>query len=576
MFVCALALVLALWAAINIAVDPFGVFRTEKFGWDSYSMTLNPRIGKANYISERFDEFDSYVLGSSSAASYLPEKLDALYGAHFYNMFHYGADIDYDARLAKWLIENDDVKNVVLVLGLNEANNLPSTGSKLTTESIPAVTHGSGALYYLKFAFASPDYALEKLRSVKQDTEMPQTFDVFLPESGTYDKRLRDAEPIAGLDGYLEKNGGDFTPLSYAGELAQVDLCVQKTEEIARLCADNGVNFTLILSPVSEAQLSAYADGALDGYFEKLEALGAHNYAVTDISYDPRFFYDSTHTRNDTASMVLDDIFGARVFSAQTAALPVLCYHHFDDGAEESATSLHTDTFRRQMKLIADNGFTPVSPDEVRDFVYRGVPLPEKPVMITFDDGYLSNYEKAFPVLKEFGFKATVFAIGCSVGHYEYYKDTQNPITPHFGRAEAAEMISSGLISVQSHTYDMHMWPPYETGTVRRDMAQPDGESDDEYVAAVAADAERQRELFEALSLDPPFALAFPGGKQTALADAVLVQNGYDLTFTTDAGRVNVLISGLSQSMLDLGRMNINEQTTDEQILDYLFVKSSS
>ena len=68
--------------------------------------------------------------------------------------------------------------------------------------------------------------------------------------------------------------------------------------------------------------------------------------------------------------------------------------------------------------------------------------------------------------------KATIFSIGVSFGK-DHYKDTDYAMTPHFGAAEAAEMAGSGLISIQSHTYDMHQWPPYEDGSaaVRENMA---------------------------------------------------------------------------------------------------------
>ena len=56
-------------------------------------------------------------------------------------------------------------------------------------------------------------------------------------------------------------------------------------------------------------------------------------------------------------------------------------------------------------------------------------------------------------------------------------------MTPHFGAAEMQEMVDSGLISIQSHTYDMHQWPPFEDGNdrVRETLAQLPGESDADY-----------------------------------------------------------------------------------------------
>ena len=76
--------------------------------------------------------------------------------------------------------------------------------------------------------------------------------------------------------------------------------------------------------------------------------------------------------------------------------------------------------------------------------------------------------------------KATIFVIGCSVGHDRYYKDTQYELTPHFGQAEISEMLESGLISIESHTYDMHQWAPFETGEkpIRPNILPLDGESE--------------------------------------------------------------------------------------------------
>ena len=111
------------------------------------------------------------------------------------------------------------------------------------------------------------------------------------------------------------------------------------------------------------------------------------------------------------------------------------------------------------MHLLKEQGYTPISFDELIAFVEQGTPLPEKPVMITFDDGYASNAVYAYPVLRELGFHASIFAIGCSIGHDRYYKDTQYSLTPHFGQDEITEMLRSGLISIGSHTYDMHQWP---------------------------------------------------------------------------------------------------------------------
>lgn len=108
--VCALLLVGVVCVLGNWLIDPFGVFEASPLQWDSYAQTLNPRGSKVRYISERPGEYDSFVVGSSSAASYLPETLERYYGGSFYNMFHYGADTDYDRELVRYLLEQGEVK----------------------------------------------------------------------------------------------------------------------------------------------------------------------------------------------------------------------------------------------------------------------------------------------------------------------------------------------------------------------------------------------------------------------------------------------------------------------------------
>ena len=187
------------------------------------------------------------------------------------------------------------------------------------------------------------------------------------------------------------------------------------------------------------------------------------------------------------------------------------------------------------------------------------------------DDGYLSNYTEAFPILRELQFPATIFAIGCSVGHTEFYKETDHPLTPHFGAEEMRVMRDSGLISVQSHTFDMHQVEEFETAEiVRTDVLPLENERQEDYAAALREDIRLQNELFERCGLPAPTILAFPGGYHDTIADVVLLECGYQATLTIEADRTNTVVRGLPQSLIDLGRMNVDASTTDEQLLAYL------
>ena len=607
MVACAMLLVLLVCVAMNVIVDPFNAFGDRFFHWDAYSQTLNPRNSKAVYISEHFDEFDSYVIGSSSAASYLPETLEKYYGGHFYNMFHYGADTQYDCQIARYLLEHDTVKTMVLVLGLSEAT-VPNDRELSLTERPYYEVSGEGkASYLFRFLTPGPGYASEKLASMLSDTEMPQPFDTFLPESGTYDKRLRDVESIGSLEDYLALHGADFQPSAPGSRLSAIADCVANVAEIRKMCDQAGTELIVILSPVSEQQLQGYDDQSLNEYYRALaEVTDYWNFSVTPLTYDARYFYDISHTRNAAINMVLariaedqscyyPDAFGVycvkdsdpdvnalREATEHSACLhhnsitvPILLYHHLDPAQPQSSTSLYPGTFERQMRLLKDNGFNAVSFDDLIAFVEQGSPLPERPVIVTFDDGYTSNYTYAYPVLQELGIQATIFAVGSSIGHDRYYKDTQFELTPHFGQDEIDQMLESGLITIGSHTYDMHQWPPFETQSpIRENMMPFSGESEEAYMEAVVSDDAQQRTVFKAFGIPQPSVLAFPEGAYTKLTDVVLKTCGYKVTVTINEQRVNTIVAGMPQSLIDLGRMTVMPDTTDEQLLAYLLVNA--
>lgn len=267
-------------------------------------------------------------------------------------------------------------------------------------------------------------------------------------------------------------------------------------------------------------------------------------------------------------------IAGAALRSAGRRELPVLMYHHIvPDGEEIAGDVIHVGQLREELSILREEGYEPVTLQEVIDFVKEGGSLPKKPVCLTFDDGYLSNYELAFPLLKEFDMKATFFVIGATVGSKEYYKDTDFRITPHFDKEEMKELSDSGLVSIQSHTYDMHQWAPFETGDrVRSNILPLEGESAEEYEAAVTADFTRSREEIEAVTGQPVRALAYPGGKFNEQSEALLRSLSVDATLTIEHG-TNLIKRGEPDTLRLLNRYYIADSTTEEVFRSWLSEK---
>ena len=590
-----------LLGAFNVTVDPFGVFGDRLFSWYSYDMTLNPRAAKIAYLDENHEKYDSYIIGCSSTSSYPVDRLNEYYDASFYNMIMYGADMLDVEKESRYIIENYECKNLIVSVYIDNALHYDEEEDPLKY-SVHGKTESGGILqeltYYLRYLKAEPTYAIDKLRSLQKDTYLNQAFDVFNAETGAYDKTKRDAERISDRESYLQAYPEFAAYPQTSPEMTEIGPTAESLARIRDLCEENGINFTVVMAPVYWDYFNDFAkEEVLEFYTALAEVTDFWDFSMSSVSYEMRYFYDATHFRNCVGDMALarmagddsiyvpedfgqlvtkdnveeavDDLYTHSALSNQeiSACVPVLLYHEIDPAADGSnGAVISPETFENHIRALAENGYTAVSPEELTAYVEHGGTLPEKPVLITFDDGYQSNYDYAYPVLKKYGMKATIFVIGSSAGKDEY-KDTGQPIIPHFGAEEAREMTDSGLISIQSHTYDLHQAAAYETGTVRENMAPLPGEDEWDYADMLADDTEKERQLILSLTGEEPFALAYPEGRYTELTTSVLVQLGVKITFTTQPGG-NTVIRGLPQSLLEMNRYTMYEDTTAEQMLE--------
>ena len=601
------ATVLFLGAAVlgfNWLVDPYGVFSHKTLEWASYEMTLNPRTAKMTYLEEHHQEYDSYLLGCSSTSSFPVESLNEYLDASFYNMIMYGADMLDVEEQAVYLLEHYEVKNLVVNVYLDNAKDYNTLPDPLRSYTMPAQTTGeSSAAFLAKYLFMDPRHSLDKLTAWYEDTYLPQSFDVFDAETGAYDKSARDAEAIGDMDAYLEIYPvfANYPEATNSTNEEAISGTLDALAHIRDLCAEKGVNFLVLCAPVYADYLDYYDwDQVADFYTRLAEVTPYWDFSYSSVSFEPRYFYDETHFRNCVGEMALARVFGDDsiyipedfgVYVTQdnvqahledmaqaaplaeesyTANVPVLMYHHIDEEGNDDV-NISSELFEAQMAALAEEGYTAVFPDDLAAYVYEGKALPDKPVVITFDDGYLSNYEYAWPILEKYGMKATIFVIGSTIGNTEHYKDTDYPITPHFSYEQGAEMVASGVISIQSHTYDMHQWAPYEdSDQPRENILALEGESEEDYRSLLSADCQKIRQVIqEGMGEASVHVMAYPSGQFDTLSQVTLLENGFDITFTTQVGS-NTLIKGQPQSLLGLHRYNMNESVSVEQMLEWV------
>lgn len=99
--------------------------------------------------------------------------------------------------------------------------------------------------------------------------------------------------------------------------------------------------------------------------------------------------------------------------------VPVLAYHMIAD--DDDTYSVSAVEFEKQMQYLKENGYTAISLLEFAKAKKGKFTLPEKPIIITFDDGYANNYTTAMPIMEKYGMKGTMFMVANDIGKEDYF-----------------------------------------------------------------------------------------------------------------------------------------------------------
>jgi len=136
--------------------------------------------------------------------------------------------------------------------------------------------------------------------------------------------------------------------------------------------------------------------------------------------------------------------------------LRVLCYHKVGvppPGSRLKELWVSEKKFRSQVKYLLDHGYTTILFSDLLKAQKGEAPLPEKAVLITFDDGYENNYLHAWPILKELGAKGNIFVVHNTIGKVNsWHNPASEPWVNMATLAQLKEMQDSGVIEFGSHT----------------------------------------------------------------------------------------------------------------------------
>lgn len=230
-----------------------------------------------------------------------------------------------------------------------------------------------------------------------------------------------------------------------------------------------------ILSLVTAVCLSALISSGLTGCQSK--SSGAAESETSTASADAPAAGKPAGAKTDVAattpapdpgSIPADKIADAATILARPQ-VPILCYHQIRDWRPKDSQSskdyiIPTAAFREQMQMLADSGYHTVLPDQLYAYLTTGAALPSKPVMLTFDDGDLDQYETAVPILDKHGFKGTFFIMTVAIG--------RRGKQPYMDKAQIKDLSDRGH-AIGAHTWDHHNVKKYQGDDWKIQVEEP-------------------------------------------------------------------------------------------------------
>ncbi|WP_083765113.1 polysaccharide deacetylase family protein [Heliomicrobium modesticaldum] len=240
------------------------------------------------------------------------------------------------------------------------------------------------------------------------------------------------------------------------------------------------------------------------------------------------------HSQTSAAQRPVDQGTGAGAPGPMHQAgepIVILMYHHFTERGywRNNDAVVYIDDFAAQMDYLRKEGYNVVPLQRIWDYSRKGTPLPYRPVAITFDDGYESNYTLAYPILKKYSFPFTLFP----VAGWLLEENPPHAYDPAKGDLldwrQIDEMVASGLCDVQSHTFDLHDKVDGRsllvTPLVKADTGQM--ETPEEMRNRIKSDLQMAKETIENRYGRPVYALAFPYGQYDAQVMEIMDELGY-------------------------------------------------
>lgn len=232
----------------------------------------------------------------------------------------------------------------------------------------------------------------------------------------------------------------------------------------------------------------------------------------------------------------------ALIFIYNHPKIAVLCYHNIalpaekEQFSDESDWTITTDNFKEQLDYLKKMNYKTLTMDEFYNWKTGNLNLPYKSVLITFDDGFLSNYEYAFKLLKDYNMNATVFVVGSFIDNSSTNEWNGNIKT--YMTKDILEKVKNEYpnIEIYSHSYNLHYQGAINQG---KEVLMEDFKNFDNFYA--------NNDI-----------LCYPFGQYNNTIEECLRENNYRMAFKYGPNKKDYKKASRNDNIYEIPRLNVS------------------
>ena len=211
--------------------------------------------------------------------------------------------------------------------------------------------------------------------------------------------------------------------------------------------------------------------------------------------------------------------------------VPILMYHSILKDNSASLEYIVTPSqLEEDLKYLKENGYSAITVTDLIEYVHNGKKLPQKPIILSFDDGHYNNYYYAYPLIKKYGMKMVISVVGKYSDTFSKGDDS-NPSYSYLTWEQIGELHNSGYAEILNHTYDLHSITKERYGCKKNK-----GENQQDYKKVLTDDlGNLQKKLYEQTG-SYPVAFTYPFGGVSEASYDIIKEMGFKASLSCKSG----------------------------------------